>query len=1097
MRPGQEDRHAFTVVRTKDNGPLIEHDTRFLARTSSPHANCHETPSPRLASLPARRCPEIACQLARHRERSSRQGRPRGERRGNQGMSRSALEGKELLEAKLRYGGPQVNRSIVSQTSQVQSSGQRATKLSFPPAPAGYVAGVGRGALGFTTRSDIGPAAAARPPIGDRGAPGTSSAAAGDKRKREEDEKNRAQSEQQFDDFLGNDTGLFAGARGEAYDADDKEADEVWEAIDDRMHEGQRVKKEEKMKKKLEQYRRENPKITEQFSDLKRALGGMSEADWEQIPEMSDRSVKRTPKGKVSFAPVPDTLLARAAQEKQSVSTIDAGIDRAPDISGSATTTTDLTAVGEGRGTVLSMKLDRLGDKVGGTSTSVDPKGYLTSLQSLSTPLEGLTPGTDIQDVKKARKLLQSVTQTNPTHAPGWIAAARLESDLGKGAKARSLIAKGCAACPQSEDIWLHAALLQVTPHDKKVCVARGLAHNPKSVKLWLEAARLEDSGGDAGGRGTSSGGNLAQRRVLRKALERLPNSVRLWRALVDLSTEDDARVLLKRAVECCPQHKELWLALAKLESFENARKVLNKARQTLPTEPLIWITAAKLEEAKHHHQQKGEKREGGEEDFNVFAEAGLVSKIIDRAIKSLRQHGAVVSREQWLSFAEDCERALPPALHVCAHMVRQTIGMGVDHEDSKQTWVADAEDCLERGSVHTARSVLAHALIVFPSKKGLWRRAVMLEKHHGTPAMLDHLLDRAVTYCPQSEMLWLMGAKERWLRGDVPGARVVLQRAFAANPESEEIVLAAFKLEYENKETERAKLLLRRARDLGGGARVWMKSALLERDCGKDEDEIDLLSQGLAIHGKMEESWKLHLMLAQAHGRRGDVARCREAHERAIRSLPTRHELRTSLARFEETLGSVGRARAILEQARVKIPKCAELWLAAVRTERRAGNAKEGDVLMAKALQECPESGMLWSDVITTAPRPQRKSKSVDALKRCNNDPHVVCAVAQLFMNDHKTDKARAWFNRAVTLDPDNGDLWAHYYRFEMSHQGDTHHRGGKQEVERRCVEADPKHGERWQKVRKDLNNAGDDVAMTLRKTALDIEDCPIPTPL
>eukprot|EP00959_Pyramimonas_sp_CCMP1952_P115382 2411807-Pyramimonas_sp.AAC.3 len=36
-------------------------------------------------------------------------------------------------------------------------------------------------------------------------------------------------------------------------------------------------------------------------------------------------------------------------------------------------------------------------------------------------------------------------------------------------------------------------------------------------------------------------------------------------------------------------------------------------------------------------------------------------------------------------------------------------------------------------------------------------------------------------------------------------------------------------------------------------------------------------------------------------------------------------------------------------------------------------------------------------------APQPQRKSKSVDALRRCDNDPHVIAAVAQLFWHDRK----------------------------------------------------------------------------------------------
>ena len=38
----------------------------------------------------------------------------------------------------------------------------------------------------------------------------------------------------------------------------------------------------------------------------------------------------------------------------------------------------------------------------------------------------------EIGDIKKARLLLKSVITTNPKHAPGWIAAARLEEVAGK-----------------------------------------------------------------------------------------------------------------------------------------------------------------------------------------------------------------------------------------------------------------------------------------------------------------------------------------------------------------------------------------------------------------------------------------------------------------------------------------------------------------------------------------------------------------------------------------------------------------------------------------------------------------------------------------
>ena len=56
--------------------------------------------------------------------------------------------------------------------------------------------------------------------------------------------------------------------------------------------------------------------------------------------------------------------------------------------------------------------------------------------------------------------------------------------------------------------------------------------------------------------------------------------------------------------------------------------------------------------------------------------------------------------------------------------------------------------------------------------------------------------------------------------------------------------------------------------------------------------------------------------------------------------------------------------------------------------------------------VQECPTSGVLWAEAISMAPRPQRKSKSSDALKRCNDDPHIIAAVATLFKNDGKVSR-------------------------------------------------------------------------------------------
>ncbi|KAL8142470.1 hypothetical protein V2J09_015502 [Rumex salicifolius] len=927
----------------------------------------------------------------------------------------------------------------------VQTKGRLEFLNSKPPP--NYVAGLGRGATGFTTRSDIGPARAA-PDLPDRSAAAIGAPAAptgvgrgrgkgpGEEEEEDEGDEKGYDENQKFDEFEGNDVGLFASAE---YDEDDKEADAVWAAIDDRMDSRRKDRREARLKEEIEKYRASNPKITEQFADLKRKLYTMSADEWDNIPETGDHSNRNKKKRFESFVPVPDTLLEKARQEQEHVTALDprsrgAGGTETP---WAQTPVTDLTAVGEGRGTVLSLKLDRLSDSVSGL-TVVDPKGYLTDLKSMK-----INSDAEISDIKKARLLLKSVTQTNPKHPPGWIAAARLEEIAGKIQVARQLIQKGCEECPNNEDVWLEACRL-ANPDEAKAVMARGVKANPKSVKLWLQAAKMEQD-------------DYNKSRVLRKGLEHISDSVRLWKAVVEISNEDDARILLQKAVECCPLHVELWLALARLETYYNAKKVLNKARTKLPKEPAIWITAAKLEEA----------------NDNI----GMVEKLIERGIKSLQGEGVEIDREAWMREAEASERA--NSIATCKAIIRYTIGIGVEEEDRKRTWVADAEECRKRGSIETARAIYSHALTVFLTKKSIWIKAAQFEKSHGTRESLDILLRRAVTYVPQAEILWLMGAKEKWLAGDVPAARAILQEAYAAIPYNEEIWLAAFKLEFENHELERAKILLAKARERGGTERVWMKSAIVEREMGNNDEERRLLDEGLK---RFPLFYKLWLMLGQLEERLGQMNRAREVYESALKHCSKCIPLWLSLANLEEKMNGLSKARAVLTLSRKKNPQNPELWLAAISSELRHGNKKEADNLMAKALQECPDSGILWAASIEMVPRPQRRTKSMDAYKKCKDDPHVIAAVAKLFWQDRKVDKARNWFNRAVTLAPDIGDFWAMYYKFELQHGNEENEK----DVLKRCVAAEPKHGEKWQVISKAVENAHQPVEAILKKVVL-----------
>jgi len=78
---------------------------------------------------------------------------------------------------------------------------------------------------------------------------------------------------------------------------------------------------------------------------------------------------------------------------------------------------------------------------------------------------------------------------------------------------ARTIITEGCERCATNEDVWLEAARLQ-PPEMAKAVLARGVANIPTSYKLWMAAARLEVD-------------DAAKQRVLRRALERIPGSVR------------------------------------------------------------------------------------------------------------------------------------------------------------------------------------------------------------------------------------------------------------------------------------------------------------------------------------------------------------------------------------------------------------------------------------------------------------------------------------------------------------------------------------------------------------------------------------------
>ncbi|KAF2436002.1 putative Pre-mRNA-splicing factor prp1 [Tothia fuscella] len=912
-------------------------------------------------------------------------------------------------------------------------------------APENYVAGLGRGATGFTTRSDLGPARegpseeqlkealAKRAKQLELGAP----TAYGVPEKKDDDDE-----EERFQD-PDNEVGLFANG---LYDKDDDEADRIYQEVDEKMEKRRRARREAREQREREDYEAKNPKISQQFADAKRALSTISEDEWANLPEVGDltgrnKRARLNRMNQRSYA-VPDSVLAGARDAGQMDTSIDASEGTNGDTADG--TMTNFAQIGAAREKQLQVRLDQAekaggSDSVAGTATSVDPRGYLTSLANSEK-----SGDVNIGDINRTRLLLESVIKSNPTHPPGWISAARLEELAGKIVAARNLVNKGCEKNPRSEDIWLEAIRLHMegNNHNAKVIAANAIKHIPKSTKLWIAAMELETL-------------PQAKKKVLRQALDHNTKSVDLWKAASNLEEDQkDAMLLLAKATECVPLSVDLWLGYARLCDKDHAANVLNQARRAIPTSHEIWIAATRLQE------------QGGAPD--------MARKVMQRAIKSLVKESAMKPREEWIAEAEKVEREGP--IVTCQAMIENTLGYGLDEDDDrKDIWMNDARESANRGCYHTARAIYAYALRVFVTKVSVWKAATELERTHGTKESLLALLEKAIEACPKSDDLWLQLAREKWNEGDIDAARKVLGRAFVQNS-SENIWLAAVKLEADGGFDEAARKLLAEARQEQGTDRVWIKSVALERQSGDEDTALDLVNQGLQIYPAQAKLW---MMKGQIYESKGMIPQAREAYNTGTRACSQSVPLWLLASRIEEKAGVLVKARSVLDRARLKIPKNDVLWTESVRLERCAGKIDAARNLMARALQEIPKSGLLWSEkIIHLTERPQQKASVIEAIKKVENDPHLFIVAARIFWAERKLEKAVNWFERALVRDADWGDSWAWYLKFLNQHGTDEK----KEEVIKQCAMSAPKHGEIWQQVAKDPKNSGTKIEEILK---------------
>ena len=130
-----------------------------------------------------------------------------------------------------------------------------------------------------------------------------------------------------------NEYGLFAGT---TYEADDEEADKIYEQVDQNMDARRRARRcvnpydvspcrvpidasrrEAREEAELAKHRAERPKLQQQFVDLKRGLAAVTDEEWTSIPEVGNLTRKKRKRDFERSWAVPDSVIVgnRASTE--------------------------------------------------------------------------------------------------------------------------------------------------------------------------------------------------------------------------------------------------------------------------------------------------------------------------------------------------------------------------------------------------------------------------------------------------------------------------------------------------------------------------------------------------------------------------------------------------------------------------------------------------------------------------------------------------------------------------------------------------------------------------------------------------------------
>lgn len=434
--------------------------------------------------------------------------------------------------------------------------------LSQEPPP-GYVAGLGRGATGFVTSAETGPAA-----------------------------------------FLSNygfeldETPTYNGEDGllsVRNNAENEEADKIYEEIEARV--------QSRHKKRTIETNKEvgiNAKESNSKSKLKLDLTQVSISEWIHLPEVGDltRKNKRQrilEQQQQRVYATPDILIARANAKK---STLEIESEDA----------NDEAAAQAADGAKRELSSDRI------TNFGTDPekeRSILTSLRRVEPKNANLWISSaryeeQAKQFFQAKRFIEEGCNHVPNNPEIWIESIRLHKNEGAH-KCKNIANRALSYNSGSEKLWLAALDLEhVTDfYSRKKLLLKSLEALPHSSLLWgkLIGSVIDSEETD----------QAEKVRLLENATKMCPEEFKFWNLLVSLSDYSSSKQILNNARRESPREIRIWLAALKVEERNNREvetdkllKMLSRGKMELSKrdvdlDSIDWIDLAVLALEEHY----------------------------------------------------------------------------------------------------------------------------------------------------------------------------------------------------------------------------------------------------------------------------------------------------------------------------------------------------------------------------------------------------------------------------------------------------------------------------------------------------------------